>query len=64
MKHSKIFSVALALIVALTLVFAMSVTAFAEEAPADETAVAAEAAQQNQENQPAANAVIAVTSHD
>ena len=44
MKHSKIFSVALALIVALTLVFAMSVTAFAEEAPADENAVGAEAA--------------------
>lgn len=59
MKHSKIFSVALALIVALTLVFAMSVTAFAEEAPADETAFAAEAATEVSEDNTTSTKAIA-----
>ena len=43
MKRSKIFSIVFSLIIALSLVFAMSVVAFAEEAPADETAASAEA---------------------
>lgn len=59
MKHSKIFSVALALIVALTLVFAMSVTAFAEEAPTDETSVAAEAATEVSEDNTTSTKAIA-----
>ena len=43
MKRSKIFSIVFSLIIALSLVFAMSVVAFAEEAPAAETAASAEA---------------------
>lgn len=43
MKRSKIFSIVFSLIIALSLVFAMSVVAFAEEAPAAETAASAAA---------------------
>lgn len=42
MKHSKVFSVIFALIIALSLVLSMSVVAFAETEPAPESAVQVE----------------------